>query len=183
VSRRDVRIALCRYFSGAQNPDPDDLHAWRGTAVDHLGVVYDAPPAEWPRAWAVPLGSPPGTPTGCMGTPRIVRSNETRYTGPRVAGIKRDSYDVVFDLFLTSSTGIVGDAVDDLEDLIETFTARLRADPTLGGAAFSAGEGDVSNRVGAASRIEWDTGFPATDHGITTIYAACKFGVVQHVTA
>lgn len=182
MSRRDVRIALCRYLSGADNPEPSDLHAWRGTAITGLGVMYDAPPGEWPRDWAVPLNAVPGEPFGAMCSVRFSRSEETRVAGSRGVGIKRDAWNVALDIWATCATEVVGDAVDGAEALYDSLTARLRSDPTLGGTVFSAGEGDISNKAGATSSIAWDYGFPAINGGITTIWAACTFGVVQQIT-
>jgi hypothetical protein len=189
VARAQIRTALCSYLSGAGAPEATAPHAWRGSAITNLGVVYDSPPKDFPRDWAIPANQPPGYQSGAMASVRFAQSLETRMSGvpAEVApngGYKRFAADVIVDVFFVSYQADGGDAYADYEALCDSLDARLRADPTLGGAVFAAGEGDVGSGLGVASRIAWDYGFPEVEEesGATTIYAGCKFGVVVHIT-
>lgn len=180
-TRTDVRAAVASYFGGTK--DTANHARYTGGAIAALGAVYATPPQKF-SAEDLRLGVPVGTPGGAVATIRLDKAKESRVAGSRGAGIKRIAYDAILDVYhhyLLEDTGL---ATEDLDVLLDAIVARLRADPTLAGTVFSAGEGDISLTGGMESRIEVEVGLPTVGGGggIETA-AVVMFGLVTHITA
>jgi hypothetical protein len=178
VSRQTVRAAVAGYFGGRQI----SAHAYAGIeGVPLLGTVFTAPPKEWSEDDAF-AGQPAGGRSGAVAIVRILTQQETRVTVGAPVGIKRIGYGVVLDCYHISHATDAGDAVDDLDAFCDATEAWLRADPTLAGAVFLAGEGDRLGVSGGRGYVSWEFSEPSGADERTETFASLGFPIIEHVT-
>lgn len=137
MSVRAVVDGICQYLGG---PYDAATRSYRTPQVPGVGVVR--------RAWAkrddhndYTLGMAKGTATGCQIIVHIARTSEARFAlGGAYSGRKNVLYEVHLLCYVRSTHPHAEDAQDDIHDLADAIVAHLRADRTLGGAVFEAGE-------------------------------------------
>lgn len=179
MSRASVRTAIAAYFGGTLVPGT--AGTYRGGTIPALGTLYLAKPKRFP-ATDFTAGQASGAQSGAMAVVLLPRQRETRRTFGRGVGIKRVAYDASLDVYHLSTARDAIAAQNDFDALLEAVETRLRADPTLGGAVFSAGEGDLSNLTGEPGFLEWEVGNSDNSGERTETWARLTFTVVEHQT-
>lgn len=179
MSRVSVRTAIASYFGGTLVAGSSGVY--RGSSIPNLGTLYLAPPKRFP-ATDFMAGRAAGARSGALVVVRVPRQRENRRAGGRGAGIKRIAYEAQLDVYHLSYARDALDAQNDFDAFLDAMEARLRADPTLAAAVFSAGEGDLSSIAGNAGYIEWEIGEPANTGEKTETWARMTFSVVEHQT-
>jgi hypothetical protein len=176
VSIASVLDGISRYFGG---PYDEQTRTYRTSPVPGVGVVR--------RAWAkrddhadYNHGMPPGTRTGCQIVVYIPRSSETRFAlGGATGGHKNVLYEVQLCCYIRSNTRHAEDAQDDVYALRDALIEHLRADRTLGGAVFEAGE----HVDGGSGSIDFEYGQPETKAEMTKSFLLMTFPALEIVQA
>ncbi|MCX5209816.1 hypothetical protein OG689_11020 [Kitasatospora sp. NBC_00240] len=175
MSVQSALHGICTYLGGAYDAQ---TRTYRSSTIPSVGVVRRAfakadDHADYYR------GQPTGARTGCQMVVTIYRSTEFRVAlGGEHGGMKQRNFDVELGCFLRSRTAYAEDAQDDVYALQDAIVERLRADRTLGGAVFQAGEYIDGNA--ALAGITFTYGQPEVRSELTKSYlgvtfAACEF--------
>lgn len=169
---------ICQYFGGPYDPQ---TRTYRSSPLvqNGVGVVR--------RAWAKRddhgdyfWGQQPGARTGCQIVVYIPRSSETRFAvAGATGGMKNVIYEVQLCCYVRSRTPHAEDAQDDVYALRDALVDHLRADRTLGGAVFEAGE----HVDGGSGSIDFDYGQPETKAEMTKSFLLMTFPAVEIVQA
>ncbi len=176
MSIQSVLDGISRYYGGPYDPQ---TRTYRSSPVAGVGVVR--------RAWASDdrladyfHGMDPGARTGCQIVVWIPRRSEQRFAlGGAHGGMKNVRYDVELACYIRSRTPHAEDAQDDVYALQDALVEWMRADRTLGGACFEAGEA-VDGGQGA---IDFDYGQPETKAGLTKSFLLMSFTALEIVQA
>lgn len=176
MSIQSVLDGICTYFGGAFDPD---TRTYRSSPVAMVGVVR--------RAWATDdilsdyfNGQGDGARTGCQIVMWIPRSSEQRFAlGGEHGGMKNVRYQVEAACYIRSRTPHAEDAQDDVYALRDALVEHMRADRTLGGACFEAGEAVD----GGQGSIDVEYGQPETKAGLTKSFALMSFTALEIVQA
>lgn len=149
MSRQSVRHGIADYLTKASIPG--------------VGTVFASPP-KIARSSDALVGAPPGTPSGSVVFVEVFAEDEKRAAlgGPH-GGNKDINHAVRLHLLFRSRQRKAEDAADDHDTQLETLLAAIRADRTLGGCVFQAGEGATGIKVdsglpqdiGSGSIIQW----------------------------
>lgn len=172
MSIQSVLDGIGRYFGGAYDPA---TRAYRSSPVAGVGVVR--------RAWAKRddhadyfHNMPPGTRTGSQIVVYIPRSSETRFAlGGATGGQKNVLYEVQLACYVRSRTPHAEDAQDDVYALRDALVEHLRADRTLGGAVFQAGE----HVDGGSGSVDIEYGQPETKAELTKSFLLMTFPALE----
>lgn len=179
MSRANVRLAVKNWFAGTAAIAPGN------TPIAGLNKVYRAMPRVIDGAdYFTGAG---GDQHGAQAYVHIEHDIEHRTAHPRVTGKKDVFYDVALVIIFASTSADVtagesdpGEAAMDAYDaVLELCRLRLRADPTLGGAVFSAGEG---NELGIDD-IDILSDLPRLDNQLWITWNAMRFKVKEKITA
>jgi hypothetical protein len=178
VSVQKVLDGICRYFGGAYD---EQTRTYRSSPLSKAGVGVVR------RAWAKRddhagyfWGMPPGTRTGCQMVVQIPRSSERRIAlGGEHGGMKQVTYEVVLNCFVRSNCPYAEDAQDDVYALRDALMEHMRADRTLGGAVFQAGEHNTDGMDG----IDITYGQPETKAELTKSFVEITFAAIEFVSA
>lgn len=178
MSIQTVLDGICRYFGG---PYDDTTRTYRSSplAKNGVGVVR--------RAWAKDdnhadyfWGQDNGARTGCQIVVYIPRSSEARFAvGGATGGMKNVVYEVQLCCYVRSRTPYAEDAQDDVYALRDALVDHLRADRTLAGAVFEAGE----HVDGGSGSIDFDYGQPETKAQLTKSFLLMTFPALEIVQA
>lgn len=176
MSVQSVLDGICTYFGGAYDTT---THTYRSSPITGVGVVR--------RGWAKRddhadyfRGMPPGTRTGCQIVVHISHQIEGRKAlGGAHSGVKFIEYTVELLCFVRSNSGNAEDAQDDVHTLRDNLVAWMRADRTLGGAVFQAGEHVEHGN----SFIEFSYGQPETKAELTKSFLSMRFTALEFVFA
>lgn len=176
MSIRSVLDGIARYYGGEYD---EATRTYRSSPVPGVGVVR--------RAWAKRddhadyfHGMPPGTRSGCQIVVYIPRSTESRFAlGGAHGGHKNVIYEVQLACYIRSRATNAEDAQDDVHALRDALVEHLRADRTLGGAVFEAGEA-VDNGMGS---IDFEYGQPETKAELTKAFLLMTFPALEIVQA
>src|SRR3954471_4327416 len=137
MSIQSVLDGICSYFGGPYDPD---TRTYRAPPVAGVGVVRRG----WPKRDDHEdyfRGLDAGARTGCMILVWIPRRSEVRFAlGGEHGGMKNVRYEVELACYIRSRTPYAEDAQDDVYALQDALVEHMRADRTLGGACFEAGE-------------------------------------------
>lgn len=137
MSRKLVRNAVAAYFAPTT----------QGPVVAGLNTVFRSPAREIDgNEFFTGQG---GDESGAAAYIAVAHEFDHRMSHPRVTGKKRATYRVALAILFRSTRTDTADGdhdpleaiQDDLDDIIDGVKDRLRADPTLNGTVFSAGEG------------------------------------------
>lgn len=169
---------ICTYFGGAYDPA---TRTYRSSPLAQSGVGVVR------RAWAKRddhadyyHGMQPGARTGCQIVVYIPRSTESRFAvAGATGGMKNVLYEVQLCCYIRSHTAHAEDAQDDVYALRDALVAHLRADRTLGGAVFEAGE----HVDGGSGSIDFDYGQPETKAELTKSFLLMTFPALEIVQA
>jgi hypothetical protein len=178
VSIQSVLDGICRYYGGTYD---DTTRTYRSSPLTTYGVGVVR------RAWAKDdnladyfLGQDPGARTGCQMVVYIPRSTETRFAvGGATSGHKNVVYEVQLCCYIRSRTPHAEDAQDDVYALRDALVEHMRADRTLGGAVFEAGE----HVDGGSGSIDFDYGQPETKAQLTKSFLLMTFPALEIVQA
>ena len=178
MSIQTVLHGICLYYGGAYD---EPTRTYRSSPLSSYGVGVVR------RAWASDnnqadyfLGQDAGARTGCMLIPWIPRSTETRFAvGGEHGGQKNVVYEVQLACYIRSRTAYAEDAQDDVYALRDALVEHLRADRTLGGAVFEAGEAVDGGR----GSIDFDYGQPETKAQLTKSFLLMTFPALEIVQA
>lgn len=176
MSSTSVLDGICRYFGGPYDPT---TRTYRSSPVAGVGVVR--------RAWAAAdnhedffHGMDAGARTGCQIVVWIPRRSEQRFTvAGEHGGMKNVRYDIELACYIRSRTPLAEDAQDDVYALQDALVEWMRADRTLGGACFEAGE-TVDGGLGS---IDFEYGQPETKAGLTKSFFLMSFTALEIVQA
>ena len=159
MSRATVRAGVVNYLRNGNLP--------------FVGTYFTAEPKirQGPQFYT---GS---TVTGAILFPFINGDRETRIS---LGGEKRVQYDVIIHVECRSLQPRAEDAMADFDSLIEAIKVRVRADRTLAGTVFQAGEG---NGVGAIDLVTAYRNPSTIGNGETLLWAAISMQVVEIITA
>jgi hypothetical protein len=178
VSIQSVLDGICRYYGGAYD---ETTRTYRSSPLSQYGVGVVR------RAWAKDdnladyfLGQAAGARTGCMVIPWIPRSTETRFAvAGEHGGMKNVVYEVQLACYIRSRTPYAEDAQDDVYALRDALVEHLRADRTLAGAVFEAGE----HVDGGNGSIDFDYGQPETKAELTKSFLLMTFPALEIIQA
>ena len=178
MSVSSVLDGICRYFGG---PYDATTRTYRSSPLQTVGVGVVR------RAWAKDdrladyfNGQQAGARTGCQMVVWIPRSTESRFAvAGATGGMKNVLYEVQLCCYIRSRTPYAEDAQDDVYALRDALVDHLRADRTLGGAVFEAGE-HVDNGSGS---IDFDYGQPETKAELTKSFLLMTFPALEIVQA
>lgn len=171
MSRKSVRNAVAAYFAPPVIPG--------------LNTVFRAPVREVEgQQFFTGQG---GDQSGAVAYVAVAYETDHRMSVPRVTGIKRATYRVALSILFRSTLVDTKDgdsdpleAVQDAcDDIIDAIKARLRADATLGGTVFSAGEGGERG----ADDIEITSFLPRLIGNTTMQWTVLYFVVTEIITA
>ncbi|MEE1838210.1 hypothetical protein [Streptomyces sp. SP17KL33] len=176
MSIQSVLDGIATYFGG---PYDATTRTYRSSPLSGVGVVR--------RAWAKRddhaeyfHGMQPGARTGCQIVVYIARSSESRFAvAGATGGHKNVVYEVQLCCYLRSNTPYAEDAQDDVYALRDALVEHLRADRTLGGAVFQAGEA-VDGGIGT---IDFEYGQPETKAELTKSFVVMTFPALEIVQA
>ncbi|MEV7034635.1 hypothetical protein AB0N99_30940 [Streptomyces sp. NPDC093272] len=178
MSIQSALDGICRYFGG---PYDEQTRTYRSSPLTKYGVGVVR------RAWAKRddhqdyfWGQDAGARTGCQIVVYIPRSSETRFAvGGEHGGHKNVVYEVQLCCYIRSRTGYAEDAQDDVHTLRDALVEHLRADRTLGGAVFEAGE----HVDGGNGSIDFDYGQPETKAELTKCFLLMTFPALEIIQA
>lgn len=176
MSIQSVLDGICTYYGGAYDAD---TRTYRSSPVTGVGVVR--------RAWTTDdrlddyfNGMDPGARTGSQIVVWIPRQSEQRFAmAGEHGGMKNVRYEVEMACYIRSRTPYAEDAQDDAYALRDALVAHMRADRTLGGACFEAGEA----ADGGQGSIDVDYGQPETKAGLTKSFALMSYTALEIVQA
>ena len=182
MSRQSVRDAVAAWLGGTADPVISCRYTG-GPTTPLLGAVYSSPPRVMPDA-DFTAGQGDGVLTGAAAVIRILREDEQRMAGAWQTGIKRKGYEVAIDVYVLSRQELAEDAMADADTVFDAVADRVRSNPTLGGALFSVGEGDVAGSSGSRGQFAWSFEEPTVDpdSGVMQFYARLIVAAVEHVT-
>lgn len=167
---------ICTYLGG---PYDASSHTYRSSPISGVGVVRRGWPKRDDHADYF-HNMPAGARTGCQMVVHIPRDEESRRAlGGEHSGIKGVVYDVDLHCFIRSRTPHAEDAQDDVYALRDAIKDQLRADRTLGGAVFQAGE-YVYHGHGS---ITCSFGQPETKAELTKSFLLVQFQAIEFVFA
>src|SRR5258708_6279921 len=146
LGRKGTRQAVAAYFGSG--------------SVAGLNTVYTGEPRVVPEKGYL-VGTSAGTKSGAQGWPWIEAQRDKRIAftgGPSPSGLqaKLVLYEVSFSIRFWSLQAKGETALDDHDAILDAFVTRLRADRTLGGTMWQAGEGDTNE----AEDIHVVSGYP-----------------------
>lgn len=176
MSSASVLDGICRYFGGPYDPN---TRTYRASPVSGVGIIR--------RGWAkrdVPAGyfrgMPAGARTGSQGVFWIPRRSEQRFAlgGPH-GGMKNVRYEIEGAFYVRSRTQHAEDAQDDMYALQDALVEWMRADRTLGGACFEAGE----FVDGGQGSIDFENAQPETTTELTKSFFLMSFTALEIVSA
>jgi hypothetical protein len=122
----------------------------------------------------------PGARTGSQIVAWVPRTSEQRFAvAGEHGGMKNVRYEVELAVYIRSRTPHAEDAQDDVYALREALVDHMRADRTLGGACFEAGEAIDGGR----GSIDVDYGQPETKAGLTKSFFLMSFTALEIVQA
>lgn len=178
MSIQTVLDGICRYYGGPYDPQ---TRTYRSSPLSQYGVGVVR------RGWAKRddhqdyfWGQAAGAQTGCMMVVHIPRSTETRFAlGGAYSGQKNVVYEVQLCCFTRSRTPHAEDAQDDIYALRDALVDHMRADRTLGGAVFEAGE----HVDGGSGSIDFEYGQPETKAELTKSFLLMTFPALEIVQA
>jgi hypothetical protein len=176
MSIQTVLDGVCTYFGGPYDPD---TRTYRSSPITGVGVVR--------RAWAKRddhadffNGQDAGARTGCQIVVWIPHDSEVRFAlGGAHGGMKNVRYNVELACYIRSRTPYAEDAQDDVYALRDALKEWMRADRTLGGACFEAGEAVD----GGQGSIDCDYGQPETAAELTKSFLLMTFTALEIVAA
>ena len=176
MSVQAVLNGICTYFGGTFDPTS---RTYRTSPVAGVGVVR--------RGWAKRddhddyfNGMQPGAQSGSQVVVHIARQHEQRVAlGGEHSGMKRVVYEVELMCYIRSRTPHAEDGQDDQYALRDALVEHMRADRTLGGAVFQAGE----HIDGGLSTIEFEYGQPASKAELTKSFLSMRFAAIEYVFA
>ncbi len=176
MSIQSVLDGICTYFGG---PYDEATRTYRSSPVAGVGVVR--------RGWAKRddhadyfNGQPPGARTGSQIVVYIPRRSEARFAVAGAhGGMKNVVYEVQLCCYIRSRTEHAEDAQDDVYALQDALVEHLRADRTLGGAVFEAGE----HIDGGPGSIDFEYGQPETRAELTKSFLLMTFAALEIVQA
>lgn len=178
MSIQTVQDGICRYFGG---PYDETTRTYRSSPLVKYGVGVVR------RAWAKDdnladyfHGQDPGARTGVQIVVYIPRSSETRFAvGGAHGGHKNVVYEVQLCCYIRSRAAHAEDAQDDVHALRDALVEHLRADRTLGGAVFEAGE----HVDGGNGSIDFEYGQPETRSQLTKSFVLMTFPALEIIQA
>lgn len=176
MSLASVRDGIGRYFGGAWD---QQTRCYRGSPIPMVGVVR--------RGWAKDdnhadyfYGQPDGARTGCQIIVHIALASEARFTvAGEHGGMKNRRYEVTLLCYIRSRCEHAEDAQDDVDELSESLVEWMRADRTLGGCVFEAGEA-VDGGLGS---IDFAFGQPETKAQLTKSFMSMTFTALEIIQA
>jgi hypothetical protein len=176
VSVSSVLDGICRYVGGAYDPV---TRTYRSSPLQTAGVGVVR------RAWAKDdrladyfHGQDAGARTGCQIVVYIPRSTESRFAvAGATGGMKNVVYEVQLCCYIRSRTPHAEDAQDDVHALRDALVDHLRAERTLGGAVFEAGEAVD----GGSGSIDVEYGQPETKAELTKSFLLVTFPALEIV--
>lgn len=178
MSIQSVLDGICRYYGG---PYDEQTRTYRSSPLAGAGVGVVR------RAWATDgnlpdyfNGQDAGARTGCQIVVWIPRDSEVRFAlGGEHGGMKNVRYEVEMACYIRSRTPYAEDAQDDVYALRDALKEWMRADRTLGGACFEAGEAVD----GGQGSIDCDYGQPETKAGLTKSFLLMSYTALEIVQA
>lgn len=176
MSIQSVLDGICRYYGG---PYDEATRTYRSSPVLGVGVVR--------RGWAKEdnpqdyfNGMDPGARTGSQIVVWIPHDSESRFAvAGEHGGMKNVRYDVEMACYIRSRTPFAEDAQGDVYALRDALKEWMRADRSLGGACFEAGEAVD----GGKGSIDCDYGQPETKAGLTKSFLLMSFTALEIVQA
>lgn len=179
MSRYTTRHGLAAWLGGTPVPTaPADQHGnsiayGQPAIVPGVGTVYVGFNTETDQADML-AGLPAGTANGALIQIDITDDTEVREAmGGATDGWKRITYRTLVRVFGRSIEEHVEIALTNFDDVLEAIKARIRADRTLGGAVFQAGEGVYG--------IQTQSAIPQINEGVIELYAQLTLNVVEHI--
>jgi hypothetical protein len=181
VSQTTVMAALGTWFGGTPVEDPAPeagVRRYSGGPITGLGMLYAGFPERFPAS-DFTADQPAGAEHGAIGVLRLEDPHEVRVAlGPQ--GLRRISHPVTFHLYHRSTAKHAEDARTHLRALQDELAARLRSDPTLGGAVFTAGESDTGPGSGVGNAFR--TNVTASSGGRHETRSDWTFTVVEYTS-
>jgi hypothetical protein len=171
MSRATVRRAIRTHFAQPK--------------IDGLNTIYRTQPRIIPGD-AFFTGSG-GDESGAVAYVHLERKTEHRIAPPRGAGKKRIIYDAALVVLFRSTRAVtVGDAqdpaeasIEDHDNVLDAIEARLRADATLEGVVFSAGEGAEMHQDDITTLAD----LPRLEGEVLTIWTVVRFKVSEWLSS
>jgi hypothetical protein len=178
VSVQTALDGIARYFGGAYD---EDTRTYRSSPLSKYGVgVVRRSFAKRDNHADYFWGQPPGARTGAQIVVVIGRSTERRIAlGGAHGGMKHVLYEVTLNVFVRSNCTHAEDAQDDVYALRDALLEHMRADRTLGGAVFQAGE----HADGGMDGIDTRYGEPETKAELTKSFVEVTFAAVEFIDA
>jgi hypothetical protein len=177
VSIQTVLDGICQYFGG---PYDEQTRTYRSSPVEGIGVVRRAFAKRDDHADYF-NGMEPGARTGSQMVVTIYHDHEFRVAlGGAHSGQKQRNFQVELGLFIRSRTPYAEDAQDDVYALRDAIAEHFRADRTLGGAVFQAGEHIDRS---ALDGLVFQYGQPESAADLTKSYLSVTFSACEFVTA
>lgn len=178
MSSQSVLDGICRYFGG---PYDDTTRTYRSSPLQSVGIGVVR------RAWAKNdnkadyfWGQDAGARTGCQVVVWIPRRSEQRFTvAGEHGGMKNVRYSIELACYIRSRTPSAEDAQDDVYAIEDALVEHMRADRTLGGACFEAGEAVD----GGQGSIDFEYGQPETTAELTKSFLLMSFTALEIVQA
>lgn len=167
-----VLDGICQYFGGSYDAA---TRTYRTSPVTGVGVVRRAFAKRDDHADYY-NGMDPGARTGCQIVVTIYQQTEFRIAlGGEHNGMKQRNFEVELTCFIRSRTPHAEDAQDDVYALQDALVEHLRADRTLGGAVFQAGEHiDQGNATVRIAYGQPETKAEVTKSFMTLAFTACE---------
>lgn len=175
MSRKSVRNAVAAYFGPTSS----------GPTIPGLNTVFRAPVRQVDgQQFFTGQG---GDQSGAVAYVAVAQETDHRMSVPRVTGLKRATYRVALSILFKSFIADTKDGdsdpleavQDDLDDIVDAVKDHLRADATLGGTVFSAGEGGERG----ADDIEITSFLPRLVGNTTMQWVVLYFTVTEIITA
>lgn len=165
MGRKSVRTAVAAYFSNSVTGLNQVTRTKKRNTAGH--------------AFFTPWNAGPTTKMGAVGWVYLEGEHEQRIATPVVTGKKQVTYGIGLRVEFRSVLNDTEAAIDAFDDLIEAIKAKLRADPTLNGQVFVAGEGDLQG----APDIAVDSDEPKDTGDLVTVHALVRFVAIEMITA
>ncbi|NUR01368.1 MAG: hypothetical protein HOY79_34035 [Streptomyces sp.] len=178
MSVQSALDGVCTYFGGPYDPD---TRTYRSSPLVQygVGVVRRAWPKRDDHADYF-NGQEPGARTGCQMVVQIPRHSESRVAvGGEHGGMKRLVYEFKLNCFIRSLCPHAEDAQDDVYALRDAILEHMRADRTLGGAVFQAGE----HVGGGMDGIDTVYGQSEMKNELTKSFLEITFAAIEFINA
>lgn len=183
MSQADVMDALGTWFGGTLQTDPDGgARRYAGGPVAGLNMFYTGFPSKFPGSYFFE-GQPPGTKAGSIAIIALGEPQEERLSFGGPGAWWRVAHPVVMHIYHKSNAAHAEDALASLRAVQDAIRDRLRADTTLGGRVFSAGEHDAVIGGAIGTGHKWKTTTPASANGTTEVRSDWSLTVVEHIQA